>query len=151
MLARDLAEDYPTVTEDTDALEAARLLGRHHLPGLVVLSSDGKPKAILPGSQVLRFVIPNYVQDDPSLARVLNEKAADRLVNELTGRTVGDLLPKDPRELPVLKGEDTTLEIAALMAQARCPLVAIVENGRMLGVVTVTHLLEVALHGTAEA
>lgn len=148
MLARDLVEEFPTVSVDTDALEAVKLLGRNRLVGLLVTTPDGMPKAVLPGSQVLRFVIPNYVQDDPSLARVLSEKAADRLVTELSGRTVGDMLPEKHTELPVLKGEDTTLEIAALMARLRCPLVAIVEEGRMLGVVTVSRLLEAALRDT---
>lgn len=145
MLARDLAEDYPTVGLDTDAVEAARLLGRHRLSGLVVTDADGMPKAILPASQVLRFVIPTYVQDDPSLARVLSEAAADRIVRELRGKTVGDLLPTRPSALPVLKGEDTTLELAALMAQTHCPLVAVVDEGRLLGVVTAARLLEHAL------
>lgn len=145
MLARDLAEEYPIVSVDTDAMEAARLLGRHRLSGLVVTDSDGMPKAILPASQVLRFVIPTYVQDDPSLARVIGEAAADRIVRELRGRTVGDLLPEKPSVLPVLKGEDTTLELAALMAQLHCPLVAVVDEGRLLGVVTAAHLLEHAL------
>jgi CBS domain-containing protein len=145
MLARDLLEDYPTVTVETDALEAVRLIGRHRLSGLVVTKPDGSPKAILPASQVLRFVIPKYVQDDPSLARVLDEKASDRIVKELDGRTVGDLLPDTPHELPVLKGDDTTLELAALMARMHCPLVAIVEDGRVIGVVTTSHLLAQAL------
>lgn len=145
MLARDLVEDYPTVTVDTDALAAVRLIGEHRMSGLVVTKPDGSPKAILPASQVLRFVIPKYVQDDPSLARVLDEKAADRIVKELHGRTVGDLLPDEPHELPVLKGDDTTLELAALMARMRCPLVAIVEDGRVIGVVTTSRLLEKAL------
>lgn len=145
MLARDLVEEYPTVTVDTDALDAVRLIGQHRLSGLVVTKPDGSPKAILPASQVLRFVIPKYVQDDPSLARVLDEKAADRIVKELDGRTVGDILPKEPHELPVLKGDDTTLELAALMARMRCPLVAIVEDGRVIGVVTTSRLLEKAL------
>ncbi len=145
MLARDLVEEYPTVTVDTDALYAVRLIGQHRLSGLVVTKPDGSPKAILPASQVLRFVIPKYIQDDPSLARVLDEKASDRIVKELDGRTVGDLLPDTPHELPVLKGDDTTLELAALMARMRCPLVAIVEDGRVIGVVTTAHLLAQAL------
>jgi CBS domain-containing protein len=145
MLARDLVEDHPAVDLRTDALEAARLLRDHHLPGLVVTVDGGRPVAMLPASQVVRFVVPDYVQDDPPLARVLNEKAADRIASELAGRTVADMLADRPAELPVLHASDTLLEVAALMARLRCPLVAVVEDSRLLGVVTAARLLAVTL------
>lgn len=77
--------------------------------------------AILPGSQVLRFMIPRYVQDDPALARVLDEAAADRICDALTDRSVADLLPVQRTPLPVVGPDDTALEIAAIMAANRCP------------------------------
>ncbi|WP_020578060.1 CBS domain-containing protein [Actinopolymorpha alba] len=148
MLARDLVEDYPAVSVDADALEAAQLLGRHRLPGLVVTAEDRRPIAVLPASQVVRFVIPKYIQDDPSLARVIDEKASDRIVHELSGLRVGDLLPERRSELPVLHADDTVLELAAVMARLRSPLVAIVDDGHLTGVVTASRLLELALHDT---
>src|SRR5665648_1292817 len=65
MRARNLIEPFPTVGLDTDALEAAQLMGANGLSGLIVCSEDGSPHSVLPGSEVLRFVIPRYVQDDP--------------------------------------------------------------------------------------
>ena len=148
MLARDLMEDYPSISVDSDALEAARLLGRHRLPGLVVTTSGDRPIAVLPASQVVRFVVPRYVQDDPSLARVLDERAADQIVGQLSPLTVGAMLPERPAELPVLHADDTVLELAALMARLRCPLIAIVENDVLVGVVTASRLLTLALHAS---
>ena len=78
MHAEDIAEDFPVVSIDSGALDAARLLAEHRLPGIVVTDSAGKPYAVLPASQVVRFIVPRYVQDDPALARVLNDSAADR-------------------------------------------------------------------------
>jgi CBS domain-containing protein len=148
MLARDLVEDYPSVHVDDDALDAARLMGEHRLRGVVVTGEGGRPIAVLPASQVVRFVIPTDIQQDPSLARVLDEQAADRIVNELAGRRVGDLLPPRTKDLPVLHGDDTVLELAALMARLRCPLVAIVDDDNVLGVVTASRLLSLCLHAT---
>ena len=73
MRAVDLAEPFPTVSLDTDALVAARMIGEARLPGLIVCDDDGSPHTVLGGSQVLRFMIPRYVQDDPTLARVYDE------------------------------------------------------------------------------
>lgn len=145
MLARDIAQEFPAVDVDTEALTAARLLASHDLPGLVVLDSNGTPTAVLPAADVLRVVIPDYIQDDPSLARVVNEIAADQIMHELRDRTVRDLLPESPGGLPVIDGDDTLLEGAALMAQLRSPLVAVVDNHRFAGVVTAAHLLKLAL------
>jgi CBS domain-containing protein len=52
-------------------------------------------------------------------------------------------LPESPRELPVVGPEATLLEIAALMARSRSPLVAVAgRDGAMLGAVTVDALLD---------
>lgn len=143
MLARDLADpEFPTVGLDSDAADAARLIGGRGLPGLVVLNGDGLPYAVLPGSEVLRFVIPWHVQDDPALARVYDERHADLLCRKLAGTPVRTLLRIDRAELPVVAAAATAVEIAAVMARLRSPLVAVVDGGRFLGVVTVSRLLE---------
>lgn len=143
MLARELADDtFPTVPLDFDAVDAARLLAGRRLPGLVVVGDDGLPHSVLPGSQVLRFAIPAYVQDDPMLARVYDERHADALIGRLAGTPVRTLLRVERTEPPVVHGRATTVEIAAVMARLHSPLVAVVEHGRYLGVVTVSRLLE---------
>lgn len=142
-----MAEDYPSVTKDSDALAAAKLLAEHRLPGIVVTDREQVPQAVLPASQVVRFLVPRYVQDDPSLAGVLSESVADRVAEALRGKTIGDLLPvsKAKPVLPVARADDTVIEVAALMARCRCPLIAVVDGIRMIGVITASRLLQVAL------
>ncbi len=143
MLARALARTFPTVTLDTDALAAARNLAEHRLPGLIVLDEDGRPYAVLPGSQVLGFVIPTYVQDDPTLARAYDEKSADELCAKLVSRQVRDVLPrrKDVVDLPIVDADATSIEVAAVMARMRSPIVAVVDGSTYLGAITVSDLL----------
>jgi CBS domain-containing protein len=145
MRAAELAEDFPVVTVDSDALAAARLLAEHQLPGIVVTDSAGKPFAVLPASQVVRFLVPRYVQDDPSLAGVLNESMADRAADKLGSKTVRDVLPEKLVKLPSAHADDTIIEVAAIMAQLRSPLIAVVKDDRLLGVITASHLLAAAL------
>ena len=127
---------------DHPALEAVLLLSSRRLPGLVVTEADGRPKAVLAASQIVQYIVPDYVQRDPSLAGVLGEKAADKMAQRLRSATVGDLLPERPQELPVLQVDDTVLELAAVMARLRSPLCAVLDEGRIVGVVTASHLLE---------
>lgn len=130
---------------DSRASDAARLLTEVGRPGLIVVDANDHPVAILPGSQVLRFLIPRYVQDDPALARVLDEEYADNLCDALAEKTVRDLLPKERVPLPIVAPDDTMLEIAAIMAANRCPLVAVVESNSktapMIGAISASQLL----------
>jgi CBS domain-containing protein len=142
MRARDIAEPYPVVGFGTPAVEAARLIARDRLPGLLVTDPDGTPRAVLPASEVVRFMVPDYVQDDPALAGVLGEVPIQQIRAELEGATVADLLSSHTPELALLDADDTVVELAALMARLRSPLCAVVDNGRILGVVTAARLLE---------
>jgi CBS domain-containing protein len=149
MLARDLAEPYPTVRLTTPATDAARLLADRKLPGLIVVDDHDHPVAILPGSQLLRRIIPAYVQEDPALARVMDEASSDHLCDAIADRVVRDILPREKSALPVVLAEDTGIEIAAIMAKARSPIVAVVEDdsptANLIGAVSVAHLLEMLL------
>jgi len=146
MRARDLAVPYTSVTLDSDALDAARLLAEQRLPGLLVLDDEGVPVAVLPASRLVKLLVPAYVLEDPTLAAVVDEKHADRLCQALTGRSVRDCLPKDRQTPPIADPGDTALEVAALMARERSPLVAVVERdasgSRTLGVITAARLLD---------
>ena len=149
--AKDLAKPYPTIRMDTSAADAARLLAERRLPALIVVDANEHPLAILPGSQVLRLLIPPYVQDDPALARVLDEAFADRIWEALDEKVVADLLPRQRVPLPVVAPDDTVLEIAAIMAANRCPLVAVVEErsktAPLIGAVSAAELIDRLLPG----
>ena len=145
MHAEDIAEDFPVVSIDSGALDAARLLAEHRLPGIVVTDSAGKPYAVLPASQVVRFIVPRYVQDDPALAAVLNDSAADRAAEKLGGKTVRDVLPEHLMDVPAANADDTIIEVAALMVRLRSPLIAVLKNGKLHGVISASRLLSAAL------
>jgi CBS domain-containing protein len=145
MHAEDMAEEFPVVTIDSAALDAARLLAEHRLPGIVVTDAAGKPYAVLPASQVVRFLVPTYVQDDPSLAGVLNESTADRAAEKLSGKTVRDVLPDHLIDIPAANADDTIIEVAAMMARLRSPLIAVVKHGKLHGVITASRLLAAAM------
>ncbi|MFF9819073.1 CBS domain-containing protein [Streptomyces sp. NPDC014006] len=153
MRARDLAVEYETVGLDSDALDAARLMVEHRLPALLVVDASGAPKAILPASQMVKVLVPQYVIDDPTLAAVVDERHADRLCEALAGRKVRDCLSKTTPAPVVAAPDDTALEIAAQMAQLRSPLVAVVDQAaagtRLLGVITASNLLERLLAASA--
>ena len=149
MRARDVAEAYPLVGGDDAALDVAEMIAGRRLPGVVVVDAAGRPVTVLPGSQVLRFLVPPYVQEDPSLARVYDERTADLCADRLRSRRVSELLPRqeERRELPVVDGGATVMECAAVMARLHSPLLVVTDDDRVQGVLTASHLLALLLPG----
>ncbi|MET7710351.1 CBS domain-containing protein [Micromonospora sp. NPDC005413] len=122
--------------------KAVRLMALNRLPGLIVVDDRGRPRAVLPGTQVLRLAVPRTYQEDSALARAIDEAHADLFWEELGVLTVGDCLVRDAAR-PIIVGLDgTLLEVAALMARQRSPLVAVVDRGGVLvGAITLDRLL----------
>src|SRR5689334_7402699 len=115
MRARDVSISMSTVTEEVPAREAVKLLAAQDLPGLIVVDAKGRPLTVLAGTQVLRLALPSYCQDDPALARVIDEAAADVIFDGLGDRTVADLLLRNRPELPAVSADATALEVASVM------------------------------------
>lgn len=152
MRAADLAEPFPVVHLDDDALPATQTLAQEGLPGLVVVDDDGHPLVVLPASQVLRFALPEYVEEDPRLARMYPEDEADTFFSVLENKTVRELmptkqfLPRHDRNRPVVGAGDTLIEVASQMSLQHSPVVAVVdEDQTVVGVITVHRLLGAAL------
>ncbi len=151
MRARDLARTVPLVEPGTDAVQAAYEMVRAGLPGVVVVQPDGRPYAVLRGPEVLRFLLPDYLCDEPGLAAAVDEQRSQAVFSALAGRTVRDVVPRrqGSADLPAVDGDDTPLVVAAVMARHTTPLVAVVEGGTVVGAVTVQDLLDAVLPGTA--
>ncbi|MEU3091367.1 CBS domain-containing protein [Streptomyces massasporeus] len=146
MRVHDLAEPYPFVTTDDDAMDAARMLAEQSLPALLVLGADGQPHAIVPGSQLIRQLLPAYVAEDPALACVVGERHDGELAERLAGLTVAEWAPRRLYPPPVVGPDARPMEVAALMARTHSPLVAVIERDgdqvMLLGTVTAARLMQ---------
>lgn len=145
MYLRDLVEPYPSATVATPALDAVRSMAEEHRLAIIVLDEQRRPYAVLSSPQILTALLPDYVVEDPNLARVLGSEDAEQMLARLNGLSVGDLMPREVRGVPVLSEDDTDLEAAAYMAGEGVSVVAVVAAGRYVGAVTVSRLLREAL------
>ena len=66
-------------------------------------------------------------------------------MQNLAGKTVGDVLPDYLRDIPTVDARATVIKVAAEMAQARSPLIAVTKDGKLHGVITASRLLAAAL------
>lgn len=142
MQARDIVVSVPTVTLDDSVGRAIQVMALSRLPGLVVVDDRGHASLVLPGSQVLRLVVPTSYQAEPGLARTIDEAAADRFWLDSSPRTIGECLPDKPAKVVTVPPDANLLEVAAAMALARSPLVAVAEkDGTLHGAITLEVLV----------
>ncbi|WP_151483945.1 CBS domain-containing protein [Streptomyces albicerus] len=146
MFAHDLAEPFPYVSADSAALDAARLMARQKLPALLVVDADGRPYAILSGSEAIKSLLPTYIIENPALVDVLREGDIEQSTEVLDGLSVAEWLPKGRTVPPVIGPDGTALGAAALMARSGSPLTVVIENDggrfRVIGAITAVRLLE---------
>lgn len=142
--AVQLAEQVPMVRRETTGAEAARVIAEYRLSALVV-ATDGRPIAVIPGSQILGLVLPQYVLDEPNLAHAYDELGADELCRVLNEATIGDLIAAKrltATEPPSVLPEDTLIEVASVMDSARSPVILVIDReGGFHGVITMSRVL----------
>lgn len=152
MRAHELAEPYPSVSTDDSALDAARLLAERKLPALLVLDADQQPYAIVPGSQLIKQLVPDYVLETPHVAAVIDDRHLAEVTEKIAGLTVTQWLPPRTYTPPVVGPDAGALQVAALMARTHGPLVAVVERDgdqvRLVGAITAARLMERLIGGS---
>lgn len=143
MRARDVVGQVPMVEMDLPVVDAARILADQCVPGLIVVDTHGRPVAVLPGVEVLRLIVPAYIEYSVVIAQAIDESHADAFPEEMSHRTIRQCLPYQRVEPPVISAEATVVEIAAVMVGTGCPLAAVVDQSvSLLGVVTLDSLLK---------
>ncbi|WP_328886549.1 hypothetical protein [Streptomyces sp. NBC_00316] len=125
MFARDPAER---------AADTARLLAGQ-LPTPLVPDTDQRPYAMVPGSQLIKQLVHDYV------AAVIDDRPLAEATKNIAGRTEIEWLPPRTYTRP----DAGALQVATLMARTRSPLVAVErdgDQGRLVGALTAARLME---------
>jgi predicted transcriptional regulator len=143
--ARDLLDTGPVVHQDAEALEVVTSLVAEHWDGLVIVDEAMAPLATVSLAQVLRLALPDYIEDDVSLASVYSERDADTFAESLRGRTVYEVMPRPRQTIVTVAPEATLLEVAALMAVHFTAIVAVVDRHRVIGAVGAHALMKATL------
>ncbi len=141
MRARNIASRHFTVAADAPASEAAGILSRLDVRAVLVVHADGRLAGVLSDSRLLATLLPDYVEEDAVLARVLEEDAGESLWRRLEGRTAADLLDWHEGPRPEVDGDARLIEVAAMMVRTRLSLVGVRDEGQLIGGISIDDLL----------
>lgn len=140
--------DPPTVLKPADSVSVAlQTMVRERLPALPVVDTDGRYVGMLPRSRLVALAMPRVLSHDTDqqpLARLLRVGFIRDSLADLQERMAA--AANDPvsqhldREVPVLS-PDTPLMNALLFLYRQRNVLPVVENGKLLGIVSVWDVL----------
>jgi CBS domain-containing protein len=138
MRARDLAVPHTSVLPTATVSDAVSAMADRG--AILVVGDDGKLLGVVSDAVLLRGLLPAYVQVNEQLAGVLDERTAEKLFERVKNRSITELL-RNVDEPPQVAGEDSLIEAASVMLRTASPLVAVVDEGRIIGEISLSDLL----------
>ena len=134
VLVRDLlGRRLVTVAPETPLMEAARLMIRHGVPALPVVSEENEMLGLVSHGEILRHLLPRH-----GGRTTTGEHAAVGRTPQLSTSLVREVAVRDVMDRSVLcLSEDQSLtEAATLMVQKKLERVPVVREGALVGLLT---------------
>jgi CBS domain-containing protein len=138
--AREGADPAAVVTTASTVGDAIDVLRRTGRAGVAVIDPAGRLVATCSATELLALLVPDYYEDDPTLAGVVSDSAGAASLQASKNRPIGQALPRDATAQRVA-AEASMLEVAVLMARRSRSAVAVVDGHQLLGVLDVHRVL----------
>jgi CBS domain-containing protein len=135
-----MVRDVVTVRPDTDVADAVKLLAEHDVSALPVVDGEGNLLGILSEADLIHRAEIGTEKHRPWWLEAVT--GASRLAEEFAkshGKKVGEIMTSGA----IAVSEDTPLsEIAALFEQKRIKRVPVVKDGKLIGIVSRSNLIQ---------
>ncbi|MEA2404053.1 MAG: hypothetical protein QOE08_700 [Thermoleophilaceae bacterium] len=135
-----MTEDPVTVAPDASVEEVVRTMRRHELPGLPVVDGNGSLRGIVTESDLVLsdeegdLHLPHYIELFGGMVFLPESvrRFEDRF-HKAAAATAEEMMTADP---VTVEADDSTRKAARLIADSGHNRLPVVENGRVVGVVT---------------
>ena len=148
--ARDImTRNVVTVQPDTEIVQAAKLLLKHHFNGLPVVDDEGRLKGMICQedliSQQRKVPLPSYFILLDSIIPLTSKKNIEKAVQKIAAITVGEAMSTEP----ITVGPDTSLEdIATLMVKHNIHTLPVLDATRLVGIIGKEDILRTLMSDT---
>jgi CBS domain-containing protein len=138
MRARDLVRPYPMLSAGAPAAGAVQRAAATSVRSFLVVDPSGALIGVLSNTDILRAMLPSYLEDSPSIAGVIPGDQEDLLWKHGSRKRVGQVAIPDAAVAP----DATLLEVMSVMVSTRASLVGVVAEGRLLGGISLDQVLD---------
>jgi CBS domain-containing protein len=119
------------------------VLGRNQDAAMVV-DEVGNLLGLVGIHDILRSIVPRYLDLDANLAKVMHESYFDEVFAEQGDVTAADLMSQSA-DVDTVSPDDAVIKAAALFVEHRRKVIPVVEGSRLVGVITRRSVLRRAL------
>ncbi len=130
---KEIMRPADSVTPDTPAHEALKVMLDHHVPGVAVVDEDSMLLGFVTDGQLLETAMPKYIKMMENLTFV--PESADTWVHYLTDaadKTVGEIMTEEVSSVEISMSE---LAVAHRMVHDGVSSVVITDDGKVVGIV----------------
>ena len=139
-----MTRDPVTVTPDKTLKDVANLFFEKKVRCAPVVDHHGKLVGEITSTELLKFAMPNYKSFIANVANIPQIESFEELLQKEHSATVSNFMKKNPvtvdRDAPII-------EAAALMLFKKADMVAVLDDGVLVGVITKTDIVSKIVRG----
>lgn len=125
-------KDVTSLSPSTNALEALQIILNKHISGLPVIDKEGNLHGMLTEKEFLKVILPGYIEQVGTMIYTGYDKTIKKMQG-LKNLTVKDVM----REKVITTNPSVSLaEIARLMLTQRIRRIPVIENDKVIGIIT---------------
>jgi CBS domain-containing protein len=132
-----MTKEVVSVTTETTIRQLAEIITAHRIGSVPVLDTEGKILGIVTESDLIEqdksFHIPTVISLFDWVIYLESEKKFEKELKRMTARTVADIFT---REVLTVTPETPVSEIADIMSSRKIHAVPVVENEKLVGIVS---------------
>jgi len=127
-----MTKDVVTLSPETTVKDAVDLLFKLKISGLPVVDSENLVVGMFTEKEVLKTILPSYVERFEGLTRMFGDKGLERRVMELEKMHVGDIMR---REVICVEENAPIVEVAKIMLVRNARRVPVLKDSKLSGIV----------------
>jgi len=139
-----MTSDPVTVTPDKTLKDVANILFEKKIRCLPVVDENNALVGEITGNELLKFAMPNYKSFIANIANIPEIESFEELLHKEHSARVSNFMKKTP---VVVERDAPVIEAAALMLFKKAEMVSVLEDGKLVGVITKTDIVSKIVRG----
>ncbi len=146
-IGRIMTKDVVTLSPQTTVKDAVSLLFKLKMSGLPVVDEENHVIGMFTEKDVLRTILPSYVEQFEALTKVFGHKGLERRMSQLETIKVGEIMRK---EVVCVEEHTPIVEVAKIMLVQNVRRIPVLRDNRLVGIVAREDILRSILTMTGK-
>jgi len=139
-----MTPDPITVSPDKTLKDVANIFFEKKVRSMPVVDSDNKLVGEITGIELLKFALPNYKSFIANIANIPEIESFEELLHKEHAALVSNFMKTNP---VIVERDAPVIEAAAMMLFKKAEMVSVIDDGKLVGVITKTDIVSKIVRG----